>query len=111
MAGYVASNILNGDAPTINWAEQSQINSKQSVLLDVRTKPEVEAGALPGAINIPVDELRSRLNELPKDKQINVYCAAGLRSYFATRTLLQNGFEAKNVSGGFLTYKRFLHED
>jgi len=109
IAGYVASNILHGDAPTVYWNEQSNINSEKALLLDVRTKKEFEAGAVPGAKHIPLDELRDRLGELLKDRQINVYCAAGLRSYLAMRILQQNGFEAKNISGGFRTYEQFLH--
>jgi len=109
IGGYVASNILHGDAPTVYWNEQSKIDPEKALLLDVRTKKEFEAGAVPGAKHIPLDELRDRLGELPKDRQINVYCAAGLRSYLAMRVLQQNGFEAKNISGGFRTYEQFLH--
>ena len=76
-------------------------------LLDVRTPQEFASGHIPGAVNIPVDELRSRLGELPRDRQIAAYCQVGQRGYLATRILLQDGFSAANVGGGYKTYKLF----
>jgi rhodanese-related sulfurtransferase len=73
--------------------------------LDVRTSQEFSAGSIPGAVNIPVDDLRSRLNELPADRQIAVCCQVGQRGYLATRLLRQKGFSASNIGGGYKTYK------
>ena len=76
-------------------------------LLDVRTPQEFDSGHIPGAVNIPVDDLRSRLCELPRDRKIAAYCQVGQRGYLATRILLQAGFSAANVGGGYKTYKLF----
>ncbi|MBN2315535.1 MAG: FAD-dependent oxidoreductase [Sedimentisphaerales bacterium] len=105
MAGFVASNMLEG---TVDFAYWDQIEDGDFIL-DVRTPGEYEKDHVPSAVNIPVDELRSRLNELPKDAPIYVYCTVGIRSYIACRILMQNGFTAKNLSGGFLTYCGYQH--
>ncbi len=97
-AGMVAANILRGDSPPSRWN-----SAKTGFLLDVREPCELEVENVPGALNIPLGQLRSRLNELPIDQEINVFCRSGQRSYTATRILLQNGFKAKNVSGGMLS--------
>jgi len=68
----------------------------------------VGAGAIPGAINIPIDELRGRLNELPRDKELLVSCQVGLRGYLACRILKQHGFRCRNLTGGYRTYRDFL---
>jgi rhodanese-related sulfurtransferase len=75
--------------------------------VDVRTAQEFSAGCIPGAVNISVDELRGRLTELPKDRQIAVYCQVGQRGYLATRILIQKGFTVMNIGGGYKTYKLF----
>ena len=80
---------------------------RRPFLLDVRTAEESSAGAIPGAVNIPVDELRSRLGEMPRDREIAAYCQVGQRGYLATRILTQNGFSAANIGGGYLTYRFF----
>ncbi|HID56369.1 TPA: pyridine nucleotide-disulfide oxidoreductase, partial [Candidatus Poribacteria bacterium] len=85
LAGYVASNILKGDMPVAHWEELDGLQDKGVLLLDVRSKGEVAAGAVPNSINIPLHDLRNRLDDLPKDKPICTYCAVGLRSYIATR--------------------------
>ncbi|MDD4803438.1 MAG: CoA-disulfide reductase [Syntrophomonas sp.] len=104
-AGYTAANILNGDNPTVYWNEITELDPDHSIILDVRKTWEYKEGSIPGAINIPVDELRPRLGELPRDKEINIYCLSGIRGYIATRMLQQNGFtKVKNLSGGWLTY-------
>lgn len=108
IAGYVASNILRGYAPTVQWNDDA-MNTDGNILLDVRTKPEYEAGAMPGSVHIPLDELRNRLTELPENQQINIYCAAGLRSYIGMRILMGHDFDVKNLSGGFITYKHLVH--
>ena len=103
-AGFVASNVLAGDVALCHVADVTSPRPDQ-VLLDVRTPGEVEAGTIPGARNIPVDELRTRLAELPKDKEILAFCQVGLRGYLACRILSQNGFKCRNLSGGYKTYK------
>ena len=72
-------------------------------LLDVRGAPELAVESIPGAVNIPLPELRARLGELPRDREILVFCRSGQRAYYATRILLQNGFKARNLSGGMLS--------
>lgn len=108
MAGFVASGLLRGDHPQLDV--EAVLNApagKQPFLLDVRTPTEFAAGQIPGAVNIPVDDLRSRLNEIPRDRQIAVYCQVGQRGYLATRILRQSGFDAANIGGGYKTYKLF----
>jgi NADPH-dependent 2,4-dienoyl-CoA reductase/sulfur reductase-like enzyme/rhodanese-related sulfurtransferase len=100
IAGFVASNLLRGDVETFEPADIPN----DLFLLDVRTPSEIEAGMIPGATPIPVDELRDRLEELPHDKEIGVYCAVGRRGYIATRILRQRGFRARNLDGGFKTW-------
>ena len=104
MIGYVAGNMLKGDVEVVHWHEVEDRLSKGALLLDVRTKREVEEGMVPGALNIPVDNLRERVGELPKDREILVYCQVGLRSYIAYRILRHHGFTAKSISGGYRTY-------
>lgn len=105
IAGYVASNILNGIMPIITWRDISHLARETSVLIDVRTKSEYEMGTIRGALNIPVDELRERLDEIPKNKDIIIFCQIGLRGYLAHKILTQNGFKnVKNLSGGYKTY-------
>ncbi len=96
-AGMVAADVLKGDMPLIHWDSLGS-----SYLLDVRNPPELAVESVPGAVNIPLPQLRARLSELPKDKEIAVFCRSAQRSYYATRILLQNGFKAKNISGGML---------
>jgi rhodanese-related sulfurtransferase len=74
-------------------------------VLDVRTPEEFAGGHIPGAVNIPVDELRRRLGEIPRDREVAAYCQAGPRGHLATRILLQCGFLAANVGGGYETYR------
>ena len=101
MAGYVAENILQKRLHVIPWSAVKDI-SPEDILIDVRTALEYVEGNIPGSINIPVDELRSRIDELDKHKNIFIYCQIGLRGYLAQRILLQNGFEkVKNISGGY----------
>lgn len=99
MAGYTASNILKGDMKVMHWDEVKKLGDEYFIL-DVRTPVEYEGGHIEGAVNIPVDSLRERLNELPRDKKIFEYCKIGLRGYVAYRILAQNGFEVYNLSGG-----------
>ncbi|UTV26636.1 FAD-dependent oxidoreductase [Photobacterium atrarenae] len=104
-AAFVASNIIKGDATPIHFDEIDHLTDDQ-ILLDVRNPGELEnIGYLEGAVNIPVDQLRQRINELPKDKEIVVYCAVGLRGNVAYRQLVNNGFKARNLIGGYRTYQ------
>ena len=117
LAGYVAENILSGKVALCYWRDLKDSKPESTILLDIRTQDEYALGSLPGAINIPLDELRERMNELPKDKAIITFCAVGLRGYLAYRILVQHGFtNVKDLSGGLKTYKAavapiVLHED
>lgn len=104
MAGFVAENILKGKSQIIQWRELAELPA-DTIRIDVRTRDEHKLGSIPGFINIPVDELREHLDELPKDKLIVVSCAVGLRGYLAYRILVQNGFKnVRNLSGGYKTW-------
>ena len=97
-AGMVAANVLTGDMPLSHWDY-----AKTGFLLDVREPAELAVENVPGALNIPIGQIRSRLGDLPRDREIHVICRSGQRAYIATRILLQNGFKAKTVSGGMLS--------
>jgi rhodanese-related sulfurtransferase len=101
-AGMVAVDVLCGDMPAAHWDALDG-----EFLLDVRHPEELAAEALPGVVNIPVDQLRSRLDELPRDCDIAVICRSGQRAYYATRILVQNGFKARVMSGGMLSHEIF----
>ncbi|BCN26148.1 FAD-dependent oxidoreductase [Vibrio alfacsensis] len=104
-AAFVANNIIKGDATAIHFDEIDNLSEDQ-VLLDVRNPGELESvGFIEGAINIPVDQLRQRMDELPKDKEIVIYCQVGLRGNVAYRQLVNSGFKARNLLGGYRTYK------
>lgn len=106
IAGYTASNILKNDCSIFHWHDVASIDMSKSVLLDVRTPAEYNLGTIDGAVNIPLDELRNRLDEVPMDKDIYIFCQAGLRGYIAYRILIQKGFKnVKNLSGGYKTYQ------
>ena len=98
-AGMVAADVLRGDMPICHWDSIPE----NSFILDVRYPPELEVETVPGAVNIPLPMLRSRLNELPKDREILVFCRSAQRAYYSTRLLLQNGFKVRNLSGGLLS--------
>ena len=103
-AAFVANNIIKGDSTPIHFDEIDNLSDDQ-VLLDVRNPGELKSsGYLEGAINIPVDQLRQRMGELAKDKEIVIYCAVGLRGNVAYRQLVNNGFKACNLIGGYRTY-------
>ena len=106
MAGYVIGNLLGGLVRQHTWKDVEKIAADEgAVLLDVQTRGEYEAAHLNGAVNIPVDELRGRMNELDKSKTIYVNCYSGLRSYIACRMLTANGFQCSNLAGGIRFYK------
>jgi len=101
IAGFAAANILDGTVKIKHFTELQ----KDDFILDVRTPGEFARGSVPNAMNIPVDDLRGRLDDLPKDRTIHLYCTVGLRSYIACRILEQNGFDARNLPGGYITYR------
>jgi NADPH-dependent 2,4-dienoyl-CoA reductase/sulfur reductase-like enzyme/rhodanese-related sulfurtransferase len=106
MAGFVAAGLARGDHPQL--AIESLLMrapAERPWLLDVRTPSEFQAGHIPGAVNIPVDELRARLDEIPRGQSLAAYCQVGMRGYLATRILLQQGFDVVNLSGGYKTYQ------
>ncbi len=103
-AGFAASNAILGDVRLCHV--EDVVHPKQNqMLLDVRTATETEAGTIPGARHLPLDNLRERLGELPRDKEMLVYCQVGLRGYLACRILTQHGFDCRNLSGGYKTYR------
>ncbi|MEP7141604.1 MAG: FAD-dependent oxidoreductase [Ferruginibacter sp.] len=105
MAGFVAENILLERLKVFYWDELKNLRP-DDILIDVRRSDEYKAGKIPQAINIPVDDIRNRLNEIPKGKNIYIYCEAGLRGYLAQRILVQNGFNnVFNLSGGYYLWK------
>ncbi|MCX8065441.1 MAG: FAD-dependent oxidoreductase [Candidatus Hydrogenedentes bacterium] len=103
MVGYVASNIIRGDVEVVN---PDEIPS-DAFILDVREPAEAEGGAIPGATLIPVDQIRSRIEEIPRDANVITYCAVGLRGYIAYRYLKQRGYKVKNLNGGYRTWSWF----
>ena len=98
-AGMVAAGVLRGDMPISHWGTIGD-----GFILDVREPAELAVEQVPGAVNIPMGQLRSRLDELPPDREIHVLCRSGQRAYTATRCLLQNGFDARVISGGMLSH-------
>lgn len=111
MAGYVALNIIEGVSESIQWHELEEKQSDGHILLDVRNESELIAnGQLPNALNIPLDSLRERISEIPKDQPVIVSCHSGLRSYIAERLLKQNGYKVKNLDGAFALYSMIRPE-
>lgn len=105
ISGYVASNILNGKMNPLYWREMLEVDTNKVALIDVRTVEEYASGTIPGAINIPVDDLRDRLSELPTDRPIWLFCGVGLRGYLASNILKARGYkEVRNLIGGITTY-------
>jgi NADPH-dependent 2,4-dienoyl-CoA reductase/sulfur reductase-like enzyme/rhodanese-related sulfurtransferase len=101
LAGMIAANVLAGDMPIADW---DRVGDGAALLVDVRDPAEYAAGHLPGAINLPLGELRRRHGELPHDREIWLCCGVGQRAYYATRFLAQSGYRAANLSGGYTTY-------
>lgn len=105
IAGYTAANIISGSMPVIHWRELKEMDLSGTTLIDVRTADEYSLGTIRNAINIPVDELRGRIHEIPADKPIIVFCAIGLRGYIALKILTGRNFKnVRNLSGGYKTY-------
>jgi rhodanese-related sulfurtransferase len=108
LAGMVAANVVHGDVELAPWSE---LTTTGALLLDVREPAEFQGGCLKGSINIPLGQLRDRLEELPRDREIWVNCGVGQRAYYACRLLSQRGFHVKNLSGGYHTYRAWHSED
>ncbi len=104
LAGMIAENVIAGDVALAQWDEVEHLDSDATLFLDVRQPDEREAGHIPGAMHIPLPELRGRLDELPSDKEIIVYCQSGQRSYYACRILSQHGLRCRNLSGAYRTW-------
>lgn len=105
IAGYVAGNVISGAMPVTTWRQVAGMDRSEALFLDVRTREEFAFGSIPDAMNIPLDELRGRIDELPRDKDIHLYCAIGLRGYLALKILMGCGFtRVTNLSGGYKTY-------
>ena len=105
IAGMIAANVARGDVALTHWEE---VGRNSALILDVREPKEYQRGHVEGAQNLPLDQIRDRLADLPKDKEIWTYCFVGQRSYYAARALVQYGFNVKNISGGYKTY--LLHQ-
>lgn len=108
-AGMLANNVLCGDTAICHVADLEQRDPARQCLLDIRSDEELATfGTYPQARHIPLDELRARLDELPRDKEILIGCQSGLRGHVAYRLLVQQGFRARNLTGGYITYRRVL---
>ncbi|MGM9697466.1 MAG: FAD-dependent oxidoreductase [Prevotella sp.] len=106
ISGYVACNILSGKMQPVYWREMQQANKAEITLVDVRTPDEYALGTIPGALNIPLDDMRQRLGEIPADRPVWLFCGVGLRGYLASNILKANGYaEVRNLIGGLKTYK------
>jgi rhodanese-related sulfurtransferase len=101
MAGMIAANVVRGDAGVFHWEE---LEGSGAFIVDVRDAVELKSGRIEGSVNIPLNEIRSRLNELTRDREIWTYCFVGQRSYYAARILAQQGFTVRNLSGGYKVY-------
>ncbi|MFZ2961260.1 MAG: DsrE/DsrF/DrsH-like family protein [Candidatus Ozemobacteraceae bacterium] len=110
LAGMIGENMMSGKHLAIQVEELDVISREESTFLDVRTLPEHQAGHIPGSMHIPVDELRGRVSEIPSEKEVLIYCQAGLRGYVAQRILSQKGFKCRNLIGGYKTWAMF-HEE
>jgi NADPH-dependent 2,4-dienoyl-CoA reductase/sulfur reductase-like enzyme/peroxiredoxin family protein/rhodanese-related sulfurtransferase/TusA-related sulfurtransferase len=105
IAGYTAANIISGAMPVVYWREVWAMDKKKACLIDVRTQEEYQLGTIDGAVNIPLDDLRGRINEIPKDRPVVLFCAIGLRGYLALRILAGRGYKnVRNLSGGYQLY-------
>jgi len=105
MVGFTIENLLTNKVWQIHWHDVDDLPCDGSVImLDVRTKEEVLSGKIEGSVHIPLDDLRGRLDELDSKKPIYAYCQSGLRSYIAVRFLMQNGYIAYNIAGGYRLY-------
>ena len=107
MVGFVAQNLIEGKMKLAFWEDVPQIHHhEQALLVDVREEEELAEGMIPGALHIPLAQLRNRANQLPKDQKIYVYCHSGVRSYTAARILTQLGYNAYSMAGGWHLYEK-----
>ena len=102
MCGMIAGNVMRGDVSLADWG---QLNTTMAMIVDVRTSSEFEAGHIEHAVNIPLESLRARVRELPTDRECWLVCGVGQRAYYALRILLQQGIQARILSGGMTTYQ------
>lgn len=102
LAGMIAANVIRGDVDVAHW---EALDQERNFLLDVRDPEEVNKGMVDGAVSIPLNDLRQRLAEVPKDQEVWSYCLVGQRSYYAARVLSQNGYSVKSLSGGYMTFR------
>lgn len=109
LAGMAAQNVLAGDVALAQWHEIASLDPEKTIVVDVRRAEERAKGHIPGSLHIPLDELRQRMNELPKDKEIIASCQSGQRSYFACRLLVQHGFKVRNLAGSWRTFSTATH--
>ena len=111
LAGMAGTNVLDGLTEQVQWYQVPALSKDGSLLIDVRTRAERDRGYIEGSLHIPLPELRKRLSEIPEGKEIITYCQSGQRSYNASRFLEQKGFNVKNLSGGYLTWKSMQPHD
>jgi NADPH-dependent 2,4-dienoyl-CoA reductase/sulfur reductase-like enzyme/rhodanese-related sulfurtransferase len=104
LAGMIAQNVIAGDVEVAQWSDVATLDPNVTAVLDVRDSKERDAGSIPQSLHIPLPELRSRYAELPKDRELLVHCASGLRSYTACRLLTQLGFRCRNLTGSYKTW-------
>ena len=102
VAGMIAGNVMRGDASLASWTE---LRSTDALIVDVREPAEHQTGRIEGALNLPLNQLRDRLGELPREREIWVHCSVGQRSYYALRLLRQHGFNVRNLPGGYQTFR------
>lgn len=105
IAGYTAANIISGKMPVIYWRDIDGLDRSKVQIIDTRTPSEFSLGTISGAVNIPVDDIRERMGEIDKSKPVVTFCAVGLRGYIAARILMANGYDVRNLSGGYKTYQ------
>ncbi|MCO7175397.1 FAD-dependent oxidoreductase [Sporolactobacillus kofuensis] len=110
LIGYASANLLDGNVQNVQWNEVDQLVKQGEMLIDVRTEQEYGNGTIQGAVNIPLDDLRERLSEIPKIRDLIVTCQVGLRGYLAARILAQNGYSVKNLDGGYKLYSSVFPE-
>jgi len=110
LIGFLAGNMLRGDLKTVDWNQVIDLDKNKFTILDTRDEEELTLGHIEGAINIPLSQLRQRMQEIPRSKPILVYCQVGQRGYFACRALEQSGYDAVNLNGGYKTYAHAVGE-
>lgn len=110
LIGYASENLLDGNVQNVQWNEVDQLVKQGAMLIDVRTEKEYGDGTIQGAVNIPLDDIRERLSEIPKNRDLIVTCRVGLRGYLAARILTQKGYSVKNLDGGYKLYESIFPE-